>query len=809
MPRFSATAILATLAFGVASAGTIDPKSAREAGGLLWYDARALGVEGQGWKDTAAPFDRLPARAEQKAPKAVWELSRHGAGLCVRFVTDSPKLAVRWALTSDRLAMPHMPATGVSGVDLYGRDADGTWKWLAVGQPTALDNTKPLVANLPPGKREYLLYFPLYNGVTAVEIGIEPKSSLETAPEYPTSRRKPVVFYGTSITQGGCASRPGMVHTAILGRRLGCPIINLGFSGNGKMEPAMAELLAELDPAVFVLDCLPNMNAAMIVERVDPFVRTLLRARPKTPILLVEDRSYAHATLLPGPREVNRSNRAELRKVFEKLNGDKAGGVHYLAGDALLGSDGEGTVDGSHPTDLGFMRQADSFQKALEPLLAPRTPPARPAIEGYFGRLSYAPGDEMTLHVSCAAPTFRVEISRFGLDRKVLWSKDDSAGKERPIPDDASSHGCRWPATFSLKVPADWSSGYYIAKLITPKAASELFFVVRASRPGKDTKILLQLSTNTYNAYCNWGGYSLYSYNGRFGVQGRRVSFERPIAGQFANWEAPFVLWAERTGYELDYAVNQDLEEHPELLQHYKLVLSVGHDEYWSTPMRDNLETFIGKGGNVAFFSGNTCCWQVRNVDGGKALTCWKQSFREDPQFGKKDRATLATLWGHHLLNRPENTLTGVGFLHGGYHRSHGQYMDGSGAYAIHRPDHWLFAGTNLQRGDALGGKDTIVGYECDGCELKWTNGLPHATGNDGTPKNFEVLATAPARWHPDDCEWYDRWEKKREGHAVVGVYTRVGTVVTVGSTDWAHGLRGNDKAVERITKNVLERLGK
>ncbi|MCA9065374.1 MAG: hypothetical protein KDA96_20035, partial [Planctomycetaceae bacterium] len=153
------------------------------------------------------------------------------------------------------------------------------------------------------------------------------------------------------------------------------------------------------------------------------------------------------------------------------------------------------------------------------------------------------------------------------------------------------------------------------------------------------------------------------------------------------------------------------------------------------------------------------------------------------------------------------NQLTGVGFLWGGYHRSHGQYMDGSGAYRVHRPDHWLFQGTNLKRDDEFGGKDTVVGYECDGCEMTWKDGLPFPTFRDGTPSSFEILATCPARWAPGDCYWYDQFPQDREGAAVLGTYTQGGTVVTVGSTDWAHGLRGNDPAVVQITRNVLERL--
>lgn len=443
-------------------------------------------------------------------------------------------------------------------------------------------------------------------------------------------------------------------------------------------------------------------------------------------------------------------------------------------------------------------------------------------VEGYAGRVSYAPGEDLTLHVSSSAAAFSVEIVRLGAKPESVWSSASVAGREHPVPEDASSHGCRWPMAVTLKIPTEWRSGYYQVtmrvrdgggKFIqrnTRTAEGSCFFVLRPTEPGKASKILLQLSTHTYNAYNNWGGSSLYAYNGRGGNQGHRVSYERPPGSLFFMWEQPFVEWAERNGFTFDYASNGDLEFHPEILKAYRLVLSVGHDEYWSAPMRDNLEKFITGGGNVAFFSGNTCCWQVRSEDNGQALTCWKQNLFSDPVYAARGSYdTLSSLWSHHLVKRPENQLTGVGFLWGGYHKSHGQLMDASGAYTVHRPEHWIFTGTGLKRDDAFGAKDTIVGYECDGCELEWKNGLPTPTHRDGTPDTFEVLGTAPAQWHPDDCQWYDQWENGRKGNAVLGVYTRGGTVFTSGSTDWSHGLRGGDVIVDRITRNVLEKLGK
>lgn len=340
--------------------------------GLIWLDARHLNMEGMGWEATKTPYDRLPAKAEGVVRKPVWNLSRDSAGLCVRFVTDASAIHARWVLRSSSLAMNHMPATGVSGLDLYAKGSDGRWRWMAVARPTEFPtNTVCMVSGLASEAREYILYLPLYNGVSRLEVGIPASGAFWQIGSREPGNRKPIVFYGTSITQGGCASRPGMVHTAILGRRLDYPVINLGFSGNGKMEPELAGLLAELDPCVYVLDCLPNMNGAMVKERVEPFVRTLRDAHPSTPILLVEDRSYSDAVFVSGRRAHNAANRAALREAYTRLEAAGVKHLHYLTGANLLGddTDNEATVDGSHPTDLGFMRQARAFQEALEPIL--------------------------------------------------------------------------------------------------------------------------------------------------------------------------------------------------------------------------------------------------------------------------------------------------------------------------------------------------------------------------------------------------------------------------------------------------------
>jgi len=359
------------------AAETINPPVGGD-DGLSWYDIRHLDVEGKGWTDTKSFYDRLPAKAEAVVREPVWNLSRDSTGMCVRFITDANEIQARWELRSKNLAMPHMPATGVSGLDLYVKGTDGKWKWLAVGRPTQFPiNSVTLVKDIPQGIREYFLYLPLYNGVSSVEIGVPKGSSIRKAAPYPQDR-KSIVFYGTSITQGGCASRTGMVHTAILGRRFHYPVINLGFSGNGHMEPEMADLLAELDPSVYVLDCLPNMNGQMVAERVAPFVKRLREAHPVTPILLVEDRTYSDAFLVTPRQQQNVNNRRELHNVYSRLRSEGIRHLHYLSGSRLLGDDHDNlaTVDGSHPTDLGFMRQADAFYEALKPILPGNSKPS-------------------------------------------------------------------------------------------------------------------------------------------------------------------------------------------------------------------------------------------------------------------------------------------------------------------------------------------------------------------------------------------------------------------------------------------------
>ena len=523
------------------------------------------------------------------------------------------------------------------------------------------------------------------------------------------------------------------------------------------------------------------------------------------------------------------------------------------------------------------------------------------SISGYTDRLSVPAGGEVCFQISTEAPRYDMEIARVGAERKVVWSQTGLMGAKHPVPPDASTHGCRWPAAFRLTIPRNWQSGYYSVRLRAEhgeqQANGEISFVVRSAHPGRDAKILLQRTTNTDCAYNSWGGSTF--YNGPDGPA-QRLSFDRPYAGfdedgiylfdisehlkdaldqrivsdelksefleksgvevlpasfiqvsqparrwyivvpgitytakadegkikiydgmstwesGWRNWEKPFVQWAERAGYKIDYAVNTDLEFCPEILQHYRLVLSVGHDEYWSSPMRNHLESFIASGGNVAFFSANNVFWQVRSEENGRALACYKIP-QEDPLHAAGSHELLTTVFCHHLVNRPENYLTGVSFAYGGYHDFFDQYQDGEGAYTIHRPDHWIFAGTGLKRGEKLGARHKLIGYECDGCQYEMRDGLPVPTCRDGTPDTFEILATAPAALSDADESHriiseslYGEGASRRlpqPGAAVMGLDQRGGIVFTTGCTEWTNGLRGSDKMVQQITRNILERL--
>jgi len=335
---------------------------------LAWVDAKKLTVEGLGFKDVKSPYDRLPERAEGIVPAPVWNLSRDSAGALVRFTASTTTIHARWTITNKNLAGANVTAIASSGLDLYAKTDAGKWRWLGVGQPKFPDTSAALVDGIPATEREFMVYLPLRNGVASLELGVPKGSTIKPGPVR-AAGSKPILFYGTSITHGIGASRAGMTHVAMLGRTFNREVMNLGFSGNGRMEKEVLQFVGELDPAVFVLDCLPNMDAQLVTERTVPGVKLLRESHPDTPILLVEDRNIQTGYLVEARRKANEANHAALRESFAQLKAEKVPYIYYLEGANLLGDDGDGTVDGSHPTDLGFTRQAAEFERVLRPVL--------------------------------------------------------------------------------------------------------------------------------------------------------------------------------------------------------------------------------------------------------------------------------------------------------------------------------------------------------------------------------------------------------------------------------------------------------
>lgn len=333
-----------------------------------YTDARSLMIIGKG-VPTNPVYVRLDTTQTKPFPQSVRYLSTHSAGIAVLFETNSPYVRAKWGLRGKKYYANMTPIVH-SGLDLYAHN-NGKWQWVAVGRPLDKDtiNTQALVENMDNSTKQFMLYLPTYNELTSLEIGVAPEATL-AAPERPaidTNRR--VVIYGSSILQGASASRAGMTYPGIISRRTGWEVINLGFSGAGKMEFPVAELLATMKASCFVLDCIPNPSPAEIKERAYPFIKHLLTKRPEVPVLLVESRIHETGYFDSRIGAVTTEKNNLIKEVYTRLKQEGFKQLYYLPATNLTGHDHEGTIDGSHLTDLGFMRQADEVQPLLEKLM--------------------------------------------------------------------------------------------------------------------------------------------------------------------------------------------------------------------------------------------------------------------------------------------------------------------------------------------------------------------------------------------------------------------------------------------------------
>ena len=341
---------------------------------MNWYDLQKQQspvLQGVGWnEELKGTFGRLPLRAKEKVRPDIWSLSGQCAGISVRFLTNASEISVFYQVSGGQ-AFPHMPATGVSGLDLYTTDDKGRAVWSAGGYSfgdTIKFRFKNLTSYLAGSKgREYQLFLPLYNHVKWMEIGLPEDAKLSwVAP----SSEKPIVVYGTSIAQGGCASRPGMAWTGILNRELPYPMINLGFSGNGMLEKEVLNFVNEIDARLYILDCLPNL-----ISRPSPEIETAtleavrqIRTLHEAPILIVDHVGYTDS-FVDKKKYDNfiRANQASL-KAFNQLKKEGIKKIYYLTyKDLKMPMDG--MVDGIHPSDYGMRAYANAYERIIRKIL--------------------------------------------------------------------------------------------------------------------------------------------------------------------------------------------------------------------------------------------------------------------------------------------------------------------------------------------------------------------------------------------------------------------------------------------------------
>lgn len=346
-------------------------------GSLTWRNPlaeKANVIQGQAWiNELKGSYKRLPARMESLVRKPVWNLSQNSTGIYIEFKTNAPEFSVRYAVKGP-LGLPHMPSTSVSGVDLYAKGSKG-WEW-AAGKYSFGDTIIYRFNNLDVrAEKTFRLYLPLYNSVDWLEIGTDKKFSFAYLP---TTEEKPILIYGTSIAQGACASRPGLAWTNILGRKLNMPIVNMAFSGNGRLEEPLIDLMSETDARMYVLDCMPNLSSATyskeeIKKKVFYAVKRLQKANKNTPILLVENSGGSTDLVIDTLKNFNyRRTSSFLRAAFDELKSSGVKNIHLLSNQDI-GMGTSSTVDGTHPNDIGMMEHALAYEKIIISILGKKS----------------------------------------------------------------------------------------------------------------------------------------------------------------------------------------------------------------------------------------------------------------------------------------------------------------------------------------------------------------------------------------------------------------------------------------------------
>jgi len=340
---------------------------AASADSLKYVNATEFELIGKGFDDTENRYERLPSSLKDKTRPPVWSLSKNCSGLAIRFCTNSTLIAARWEVTGD-VVMNHFAPSGIKGLDLYCLK-NGKWQFVNSARPAGKKTSTTIIDHMTGDELEYMLYLPLYDGLANLEIGVKASSTIGNPKVDSPQKAKPVVFYGTSITQGGCASRAGMSYTNQLERMLNRQIVNLGFSGNGQLDLEVAEAMADIDASCFVIDCLPNVTNTQMNEKYARFLEIIRAKKPTTPILLVETVLFPHMYFDQTVYTLLHEKNTTLKRIFDtrKKQGDK--NIYYQKAENLIGTDSEATVDGVHLTDLGFLRISQELYPVIKKLI--------------------------------------------------------------------------------------------------------------------------------------------------------------------------------------------------------------------------------------------------------------------------------------------------------------------------------------------------------------------------------------------------------------------------------------------------------
>ena len=332
-----------------------------ERDGLCFMDVETAPFKLYGIFKEGESFRRIPEDVARNVSEGVYNLHTHTAGGRVRFVTDSPYVAIKTKYTPSK--MPHFALTGSAGFDMYS-ECDGEHRYEGTFLPPFdVSDGYESVIDFPERKERIItINFPLYSSVTKLYIGLKAGSVLIEAPKY--RMEKPIVYYGSSITQGGCASKPGSSYESILSRRFDCDYVNSGFSGNAKGEDGITDYIKSLDMSIFVLDYDHNAPSTEHLQAThQKMFQAIRKAQPKLPILIMTRPKYYMI-----PEEMKRHEIIYNTYITAKEQGDE--NVYFLSGRQLMSLVADnGTVDNCHPTDSGFFSMAGAIAGVFDKLL--------------------------------------------------------------------------------------------------------------------------------------------------------------------------------------------------------------------------------------------------------------------------------------------------------------------------------------------------------------------------------------------------------------------------------------------------------